>query len=186
MATRDDKILSTLSSELLQNKLEQSAAIVTEHDAVDVDLALFKLLTKHSYSGIILCIDRPSSFYSNMLEDAGLNASKMYFIEVGFASKSSGNVTSVREPHDLTFMKIEVTRVAQRLRMKKPSEKIFFLNDGILTILQYTEEKQVGQLLHELIVKLREMNVYSITLLEPGQSINTVVERMSDKLVKLD
>lgn len=186
MVTQEEALAYAISGALLKGKPEQSAAIITSRDAVEVDLALAKFFAGKSYSGVILCMDRPSSFYMEALKQEGIDPSGLYFIDVGRAAAQAENVSNVSEPYDLTFTKIEVTRVAQRLRMKDPKRKLFFLNDSIITLLQYNEEKLVGRFIHELGMKLREMEVYSITLLEPGQSINAAVERMSDKVVKID
>ena len=188
MTDENADALKILSGNLLTSKAEQSAAVITNKEITGVDLSLLKFfIGNHSYNGIILCIDRPSSFYSRLMSENGLKPPAVHFIDVGFQSEPSENVSVIsEEPGDLTFIKIEITRVAQRMRMKAPDAKIFFLNDCLLTLLLYNDEKVVGRFLHELYLKLRELNVYSVTVLQPGQPINAIVERMSDRVVKTD
>jgi len=176
-----------LSESLLTTKAEKSAAIVTSRSTVDVVLALFAFLAKeNAFEGVVLCVDRPHSFYKELLESNGIDSSKVTFINVGF-KETGDNVVNIGEnASDLTFMKIEAVRTAQKIRIARPNAKIFMLNDAVTTLLLYNDEKIVGQFLHDINNKLRELNVYALTILEPGERIGTIVKKLADVSVELD
>ena len=177
---------SILSSALFKSSVEQSAVVVTAKGAAAVDLAVLKLLAKESYTGIILCIDRPASFYSKLMESGGADPKCMRFINIGF-KETGDNITTLGEnAGDLTFIKIELVRTAQQMRMKGPDAKLFVLNDAIATIMLYSDEDVVGRFLHDLNNKFRELNVYVVTIIEPDEKIGSLVKKLADVVVNLD
>jgi len=176
-----------ISSSLLQSKIERSTAIVTSKGAVAADLALLTFFAKKkSFKGLILCVDRPASYYLEMLKANGIESKGMHFINVGFKEAGENMESTEENAGDLTFMKIAVVRMAQKMRLDEPGAKLFFLNDAVTTLLLYSEEKTLGQFLHDLNNTLRELEVYQITVVGPGETMANLAKKLADVVVELD
>jgi hypothetical protein len=180
------QLMDKVSSSLLTSSVEQTAAIASSQGAVITDLGVFVSMKQKGFTkGIVLCIDRPASFYKEMLETNNIDWKGMSFINVGFKEEGENTKNIGDTPADLTFMKIEIARTAQNMRLKDSKKKIFMLNDAVTTLLLYNDEKVVGQFLHDLNNKLRELNVYMVTIIEPGEKIGILVKKLADVVVEL-
>ena len=187
MPTHFRDMQKKISDSLLQSDVEQSAALVTSKGAVAVDISVLTFLANEKgYKGVVLCIDRPHSFYVKMLEANGVSQKGMRFINVGF-KETGENVTRIGDnPGDLTFIKIELVRTAQKMRLDEPNAKLFVLNDAVTTMLLYSDERTVGQFLHDVNNKLRELDVYEVNVIEPEEKLGTIIRKLADVVVEMD
>ncbi|MEM3030363.1 MAG: hypothetical protein QXH27_01390 [Candidatus Micrarchaeia archaeon] len=55
-----------------------------------------------------------------------------------------------------------MTKLAERVRARFPHERMFFLLDCVTTLGLYNEQRQLGQFLHSLNMKLRKLRIYEV------------------------
>ena len=143
-------------------------------------------------SGIYLTLNKPYEDLVEMLEDEGIDADKIYFIDC--ISKLTGRRTEglgkncifVDSPQALA----QITTALQKLlSIVKEGEQRFMVFDSISTLLVYYDKEPVGKFTHFMIGMIRKWKLRGVLLMVEEGDKRGATEMMSlfcDRVVKID
>src|SRR3989344_6578850 len=153
----------------------------------DVNIKLLKILNKKKPKGIYVCINKPYSHLSPLLESKGIDMSKMHFIDcitksAGIHAPKSDNCIFVNSPGHLTDLNLELNNL---LHLPSKEERFVYL-DSLSTLRMHNTSEQVFRFMHYLTGKMRVFGLSGLMLSiedkeEKGKSLASKLSQLYDK-----
>ena len=155
-----------------KNDVWQIASITVEpRDSLKTYFDLLNFFTHNGWTCIMVCIDRPYSYYVKMLAKHGIRNDQMYYIDMVTNVSTIDadyainvyNVEFVKSPSDLVGTSVACSKIFAEVGNK--SNKSLVLFGGLTTMRMYNDSRSLGRFLHHMNSKIRIQNLYGIHIL---------------------
>jgi hypothetical protein len=178
--------VATLKNSLLKAKAEQSASIVFAGNILELDAELFRLfLSEKGMAGIVLCVDRPWKYYESLLQEHGIDTSRVYYLDATGKGEPDDQVAYTDDIGNMTFLRVELLKLVDRASSEQPKARLFVLFDSIQSLELYNSREQLAKFFHGLSLQLRQRDAYAVYVLDPNNPINPVLQKLCDVGVSL-
>ena len=181
--------VNKLRQNLFSDQFDRVVSISTRADVPALEVEIFRyLVNERGMSGIIICVNRSPNYYANLFFTRGINLKKVGFVNVGFKKcKIKGvKITEAGEPDDLLSIIMTTIKSVKSMKRKNVEKEVFVILDSITTLLMYNNMKRIGRFLHDLNVRLRDLKVGFILIVEPSSRLRDLVSRFCDENIILE
>ena len=155
-----------------KNDLWQIASMVVEpSDSLKTYFDVLNFFTHNGWTCVMVCVDRPHTYYAKMLSKHGIRNNQMYYIDMvtnvsvndtNYATNLY-NVEFVKSPSDLVGTSIACSKIFDEVGNK--SNKSLLLFGGLTTMRMYNDSQSLGRFLHHMNSKIRTQDLYGVYIL---------------------
>lgn len=155
-----------------KNDLWQIASMTVKPiDSLKTYFDVLNFFTHNGWTCVIVCVDRPYTYYAKMLAKQGIRNNQMYYIDMVTNvsindtdyTTNMYNVEFVKSPSDLVGTSIACSRIFDEVGTK--SNKSLVLFGGLTTMYMYNDSRSLGRFFHHMNSKIRAQNLYGVYIL---------------------
>ena len=157
-------------------------------NALEVNLAVMKILTDKNYTGLIISANRPCKNLLALYEKNSINTKKVMVLcaickSQGGGAKDAENILHVERISALTEMSISLNESIKRIK----GDKFVFI-DSITTMIIHNQSNVFAVFIHSILTKMR-INMVSGLLIslenEANREIRAEIAQLCDKVLKV-
>lgn len=172
-----------LEAGIAERDMIQTVMFITEIDGLKIDVKLGQLLLGKNSKWIFPVLERPSTYYSEFLAKKGLQTPNIFFIDVGTNYRKGSYIDS---PGQLIELKREIVAAADAIASSSPRpERIVLLFSSFVTLELFSDNRLIGIFVHELTLALRQLGVYQVFIIAPGDPLIRYLAPVMDVTIAL-
>jgi len=157
-------------------------------NALEVSLAMIKILTDKNYIGIILSASRPYENLSTLYQNNDINMGKILILDLVSKSQNvgleeTGNVMYLENASALTNISIAIDECFPRIQGKK-----FIFFDSITTMLIHNKPDVFARFIHSILTKMRLNGISSLLVSlenETNRKVRAEISQLCDTILKI-
>lgn len=160
----------------------------TPEKALDVNMALIKLLTEKNDKGIIVSANRPYQNLINFYKRNSIDVSKMYVLDCVSKNGNNGgpkieNATFIENASALTDISLCIDE-----HINGTPEKKFLFFDTLTTMLIHNKPQVFARFLHNILTKMRIKGVGGVLISltdDSNKETRAEIAQLCDKVIKI-